>query len=397
MNNRILFVDDDPNLLAALSRSLRKLFTFDTALGGAEALQKIDRSGPYAVVVADQTMPGMSGVELLETVREVAPDTVRLMLTGNADQKSAVEAVNRGAIFRFLNKPCPPEVLVPALETALKQHELVVTERELTEGTLSGSVQILSEVLGMVAPEILGRGQRLRESMGTFARHLGLEPVWEYEVAAGLSQIGYASLPFIVLRKLAAGTELLPEEAEILRHTPEVGYNLVSSIPRFAAIAQMILYMAKDFTGTGIPSDSVAGTDIPIGGRMLHILDDRLTLELEGVVRQNALIALRERRGTYDPALVEKCFECFPTFLSNALSSEIPVVYCHLDQLATGQILVSEIKLANNVVLVAAGERLTKMVIQRIQNAATLGQIKGPWPVQEPPAAPAQAPHQPPA
>ena len=396
MNNRILFVDDDPNLLAALSRSLRKLFTFDTALGGAEALQKIDRSGPYAVVVADQTMPGMSGVELLETVREIAPDTVRLMLTGNADQKSAVEAVNRGAIFRFLNKPCPPEVLVPALETALKQHELVVTERELTEGTLSGSVQILSEVLGMVAPEILGRGQRLRESMGTFARHLGLEPVWEYEVAAGLSQIGYASLPFIVLRKLAAGTELLPEEAEILRHTPEVGYNLVSSIPRFAAIAQMILYQAKDFTGTGIPSDSVAGTDIPIGGRMLHILDDRLTLELEGVVRQNALIALRERRGTYDPALVEKCFECFPTFLSNALSSEIPVVYRHLDQLATGQILVSEIKLANNVVLVAAGERLTKMVIQRIQNAATLGQIKGPWPVQEPPAPLAQAPRPPP-
>ena len=90
MNNRILFVDDDPNLLAALSRSLRKLFTFDTALSGAEALQKLDRDGPYAVVVADQTMPGMSGVELLETVRELAPDTVRLMLTGNADQKSAV-------------------------------------------------------------------------------------------------------------------------------------------------------------------------------------------------------------------------------------------------------------------------------------------------------------------
>ena len=94
MNNRILFVDDDPNLLAALSRSLRKLFTFDTALSGAEALQKLDRDGPYAVVVADQTMPGMNGVELLETVREVAPD-------------------------------------------------------------------------------ILGRGQRLRESMGTFARQIG--------------------------------------------------------------------------------------------------------------------------------------------------------------------------------------------------------------------------------
>ena len=133
-----------------------------------------------------------------------------------------------------------------------------------------------------------------------------------------------------------------------------------------------------------MPSDAVAGEDIPIGARMLRILNDRLTLELEGVVKQNALIALRERRGSYDPALVEKCFECFPTFLSNALSSEVPVVYRHLDQLVPGQVLVSEIKLANNVVLVAAGERLTKMVIQRIRNAATIGQIRGPWPVQEP-------------
>ncbi|MBK8475508.1 MAG: response regulator [Opitutaceae bacterium] len=385
MNNRILFVDDDPNLLAALTRSLRKLFTFDTALGGVEALQKLDRSGPYAVVVADQTMPGMSGIELLEAVREAAPDTVRIMLTGNADQKSAVEAVNRGAVFRFLNKPCPPEVLVPALETAIKQHELVTTERELTEGTLSGSVQVLSEVLGMVAPDALGRGQRLRDSMGTFARHLRLEPVWEYEVAAWLSPIGYASLPLIVLRKLSAGTELLPDEAALVRRTPEIGYSLLSSIPRFAAIAQMVLYQGKDYIGSGHPADAVAGEEIPRGARMLRILSDRLTLELEGVVKQNALLVLRERRGSYDPVLVEQCFECFPTFLSNALSSDVPVVYRHLDQLAPGQVLVSDIKLAGDVVLVAAGERFTKMVIQRLINAATLGQIKGPFAVQEPP------------
>lgn len=388
MNSRILFVDDDPNLLAALSRSLRKRFEFDTALGGTEALQQIDRRGPYAVVVADQTMPGMSGVELLEAVREAAPDTVRIMLTGNADQKSAVDAVNRGSVFRFLNKPCSPEVLVPALETALKQYELVTTERELLEGTLTGSVQVLTEVLGMVAPDVLGRSQRLRDSIGTFAKHLGLDPVWEYEVAAGLSLIGYASLPVIILRKLSAGTDLLPDEAELVRHIPEVGCNLVSSIPRFARVAQMILYQAKDFTGTGMPSDSVAGEDIPVGGRMLRILNDRLTLELDGVVKQNALVALRDRRGSYDPALLEKCFECFPTFLSNALSSEVPVVYKHAEDLAPGQVLVSEIKLANNVVLVAAGERLTRMVIQRIQNAITLNHLKGPFPVQEPAAAP---------
>lgn len=386
MNTRILFVDDDPNLLAALARSLRKRFDFDTALGGVEALQQIDRRGPYAIVVADQTMPGMSGVELLEAVREAAPDTVRIMLTGNADQKSAVDAVNRGAVFRFLNKPCPPEILVPALDTALKQYELLTTERELLEGTLTGTVQILSEVLGMVAPDALGRGQRLRDSIGTFARHLALAPVWEYEVAGWLSPIGYASLPVIVLRKLAGGGELDAEESELVRATPIVGSNLVSTIPRFAGVAQMILYQGKDFCGTGVPADPVAGEAIPVGARLLRILNDRLALELDGVVKQNALLALRARHGRYDPVLLEKCFECFPTFLSNALSSEIPVVYRHLDELVPGQVLVSEIKLAANVVLVAAGERLTKMIIQRIHNAASLGQVRGPFAVQEPPS-----------
>src|SRR5438874_2087063 len=115
-SRKILFVDDDPNILAGFQRTLRKQFAFDTVLSGAEALDHLKKSGPYAVVVADMRMPGMEGIELLERVRAAAPDTVRVMLTGNADQQTAVEAVNRGQIFKFLNKPCDAEVLVRALE-----------------------------------------------------------------------------------------------------------------------------------------------------------------------------------------------------------------------------------------------------------------------------------------
>src|SRR5687767_13631263 len=175
---KILFVDDDPNVLAGLQRTLRKQFTFDTALSGLEALEMIQACGPYAVIVADMRMPGMEGIELLERVRERAPDTVRLMLTGNADQQTAVDAVNRGQVFRFLNKPCGPETLVPALETSLHHYELVRVERELLEGTLTGSVKVLADVLGMVAPDALGRGQRLRGLMRRFAQMAGAGPEW---------------------------------------------------------------------------------------------------------------------------------------------------------------------------------------------------------------------------
>ena len=106
MTTRILCVDDDSNILIGYQRALRKQFQIEVALGGEEGLAAVRSQGPYAVIVADMRMPGMDGVELLAKVREIAPDTVRMMLTGNADQQTALEAVNQGHIFRFMTKPC---------------------------------------------------------------------------------------------------------------------------------------------------------------------------------------------------------------------------------------------------------------------------------------------------
>ena len=106
MTTRILCVDDDSNILLGYQRALRKQFQIEVALGGEEGLAAVRNQGPYAVIVADMRMPGMDGVELLAKVREIAPDTVRMMLTGNADQQTALEAVNQGHIFRFMTKPC---------------------------------------------------------------------------------------------------------------------------------------------------------------------------------------------------------------------------------------------------------------------------------------------------
>src|SRR5205085_9651219 len=92
----------------------------------------------YAVVVADMRMPKMDGVELLSRLRTLTPTTVRIMLTGNADQQTAIDAVNEGHIFRFLNKPCPPETLEKTLRAALNQHHLITAEKELLELTLTG-------------------------------------------------------------------------------------------------------------------------------------------------------------------------------------------------------------------------------------------------------------------
>ena len=162
MNETVLIVDDDANLLAGLRRQLRGRFTVVTATGGEEALASLEQGEPPAVILSDMRMGGMSGVETLGRFKEKAPDTVRLMLTGNADLQTAIEAINNGHIFRFLTKPCPQDVLEAGLNAALRQHRLIMAEKELLEQTLAGSVKVLTDMLAMVAPESFARSGRMR-------------------------------------------------------------------------------------------------------------------------------------------------------------------------------------------------------------------------------------------
>ena len=115
MSERILLVDDDSNILDGYRRSLSKQFLIETASDAKKALALVSENGPYAVVVVDMRMPGMDGIQLLSHIKISAPDTVRVMLTGNADMETAINAINEGSIFRFLNKPCEKEVMAKTL------------------------------------------------------------------------------------------------------------------------------------------------------------------------------------------------------------------------------------------------------------------------------------------
>ena len=149
---KVLCVDDDRDLLDALTLILRRKFRVATATSGAEGLAKLRKAGPFAVVLSDMRMPAMDGVGFLTRVRDSAPDTVRMVLTGNADVNVAIHAVNEGRIFRFLAKPCPPKQLLSAFEAALEQYRIVTAERLLLEETLRGSIKTLSHILAITNP-----------------------------------------------------------------------------------------------------------------------------------------------------------------------------------------------------------------------------------------------------
>lgn len=146
MKEKILIVDDEPHVLEGYKRALRKRFKIDTAPGGTEALEKIAKDGPYAVVVSDMRMPGMSGLELLTSLKESAPEVIRIMLTGNADQKTAVDAVNKGEVFKFLTKPCSSESMSSTLDAGLAQYAELQEKRAILEQN-ADDIKILSDKL----------------------------------------------------------------------------------------------------------------------------------------------------------------------------------------------------------------------------------------------------------
>jgi two-component system, probable response regulator PhcQ len=131
MKATVLFVDDEPLLLSGLSRLLRnEPFEIATASSGAAALSYVAQNRVDAVV-SDFEMPGMNGVELLSRVRELAPTSVRMMLTGRPTLELAIAALHRGEIQRFFTKPCNSAELSTSLHRALREKELLESARKL--------------------------------------------------------------------------------------------------------------------------------------------------------------------------------------------------------------------------------------------------------------------------
>ncbi|MCW9033209.1 MAG: response regulator, partial [Rhodospirillales bacterium] len=186
MSYKVLLIDDDQNLLSGLRRQFRKQFDLLTANGGEEGIKILKEKGPIAVVVSDMQMPSMNGLQTLKAFRKNSPETVRIMLTGNADQQTATDAVNEGEIFKFFNKPCSPETLSAGINSAIKQYQLITAERELLEQTLAGTVKFLVDLLAFSKPVAFARSTRIREWIKAVLPNLELEAPWKLDFAAML-------------------------------------------------------------------------------------------------------------------------------------------------------------------------------------------------------------------
>lgn len=362
MRQRILVVDDEPRVLDALRRCLNNRYRLETAASAAAGLAALDEAvhgeDPYAVVVSDMMMPVMDGAQFLARAAVTSPDSVGIILSGQADMPSTVAAVNGGNLFRFLLKPCSPVELTAALDAGLRQYELVQSERQLLTGTLNGAVSMFSEALALVNPEAFRRARRLHGLVESVGSALGLGDDWELALAGRLGQIGCVTLPGVVVEKAAAGETLTDVEIEMYREHPQVARRLLEGIPRLERVARWIGDQAVTVDDVPAPEpDSPASQVFAAAAWLLVALDSGLR-PVAAVGRLERMIG--GRRALMD-ALLAASRVAAPTGIRREITAE---------QLRADMKLTADVLTKTGMILVREGDTVTETTVARLKNFA---------------------------
>ena len=355
-DHTILFVDDEVNILKALRRLTRhEPWTVICASRGVEALEALDHS-PAQVVVSDQRMPEMSGVDLLQAVRDRHPDVVRMMLTGYTEMNVAVDAINRGEIYRLITKPWNDEELKATIRQAFDHYDLKREIKRLNQVTreqnfklqdmnrnLEGKVRERTKQLAekhqelrtayvqtiralaeaVDAKDAYTRGHS--ERVGVYASKLAREMNFPKEfiervyIAGVLHDVGKIGVPDHIITKPARLTD--DEYAEIKKH-PEIGAKILEPVTFLADIVSCVRHHHEWYDGSaqGYPMQ-LAGERIPLPSRVILVADTveamtsdrpyRKALPLEAVLNElhryagtqfdpvcaKAMLVLLEREG----------------------------------------------------------------------------------------------------
>jgi len=315
-------------------------------------------------------MPGMNGVELLEKVRELTPDITRILLTGVAALDMAVEAVNRGSIFRFLLKPCSTETFTAAVKDGVRQYQLITGEKELLSKTLSGSIKVMIDILAAVSPEVFARVGRLRKLAQAMTEALQLPDLaWEIELSALLSQIGAVTIPRYILQRWQKGTGLDLTEREMVNAIPRIGSQLIHNIPRLEGVANAVAYQDCSYS-TPTMTFAPIGENIPVAARILKIIID-YDRYLESLhAAPEAFHLMLQHKQEYDPQMLDvfeewilKADRSVPTGVAKQGERKILV-----DDLKAGMELSRDIIDKNGILIVAKGTVITEVLRYKLSN-----------------------------
>jgi putative nucleotidyltransferase with HDIG domain len=356
---KVLFVDDERNILSALSRLFAdEPYEIATASSGAEGLEILRGAADTAVIVTDQRMPEMTGIEFLVQARKVAPQALRILLTGYADLDAVVDAINRGGAYRFATKPWTDAELLLTLRDAVQRYELL-RENERLGGLVRRQNEELKEWNRSLEERVAGQTHQIRrqnqalhdlnarlrksfdDTLSAFANLLELRDPTERHHSSNVAAVAEAmaaaaGLPAdeIETVRIAAllhdigkvGEGYFPPQKEIGSFTPEQwrlykehavrGQTVVDSVEALRTAGVLIRHHHERWDGSGFP-DGLRGDAIPAGARILGLSDlvDREAAKCRGGNASDLVLAVvrsEKAAGRIDPALLPIAVDVVP-------------------------------------------------------------------------------------
>jgi len=305
MINSVLFVDDEMNILKALKR----LFV-------DQDIEVITTQSPYdavnilnstniPVVVSDNPMPGMNGIDFLAKVKVISPDSVKIMMTAHADLDVAMDAINKGEVYKFIVKPWNNEELKHIIFDALNRFNIIQSLKNADEGTLLS----LAQAIELKDPYTRGHCERVAFYALTIAAQLNLSEDDKRNIKFGsyLHDCGKIGVPEDILN---SPDPLTDDQMEIIKKHPLWGADVVRPVKLHKTVMNIILYHHEKCDGSGYPT-GLKGEEIPIEARVVAVADvyDALTSDRpyrKQMTPSEAMQVIVKGEGHhFDPAIAE--------------------------------------------------------------------------------------------
>lgn len=278
--HKILIIDDEAANLRLLRRVLGDEYEIFAAQGGQEGLE-ILKDENVSLIITDQRMPGMSGVQVLEASQNIRPDAIKILLTGYTDIQALIDAINSGNVYKYIQKPWDAEDLRLTVKRALEVYDLRHRNQQLViqlQGALSqletfsmATIRALADALDAKCDYTSGHSLRVSRYAITIGKRVGLTEaeMRDLEIAGILHDIGKIGVPESILWKPA---RLDPEEQSIMAIHPVRSSQMIDEIPHLERASHWVKHHHEYLDGTGYP-DKLSADQIPIGARIILVAD----------------------------------------------------------------------------------------------------------------------------
>lgn len=301
---KLLIVDDDELLLRSLTRVLKGSYDVQAESNPFRALVALEDDGPFAAIICDLTMPGVDGIEFLERAYAEAPETPRVLLTGNATLPASIDAVNRAQISTFLTKPVSPDELLRRIDQAVTEHEELVDDFDSGSEILEGSAEALMETLAIANPTAFSLTKRVSNLVDRYLERHPRSDAWEISMAARLCYLGSAALGADLSSRVLHGDELEMSEDLLVGCVAGFTVDIVARIPRLANVESIL----RHHRSRPAPGDTAGAAG---GAALLGVVTTLSELEATMRSKHEAADALLSLEPPFDQTLVAQVLDLY--------------------------------------------------------------------------------------